>query len=116
MPESIATSRAPYQMAHDRVRAAKGRPGDYECVDGCGQKAEHWALREDPIADLGVVRHEGKALWFSPLVEDYVAMAARCHKRADQQFRSRAMGVRDYVDHGDGYWEAPHRASEPGPM
>ena len=99
-------SNDPYRMAHDHVRAVRGKASDHRCTE-CGNQAEHWSLAAQTIGNLHVVRHNGHARWISDAVFDYEARCAGCHKRHDvEQAAQRALedeGLSDYLDFGDGY-------------
>lgn len=103
MSKHISKSTNPYRMAHDRVRAERGRPETYLCACGCGEQAKHWALKADTVAEPQVDRNEGKAMWFSPLTVDYQPMTVACHKRHDLALDRTQRGEQEFEDHGDGY-------------
>jgi hypothetical protein len=64
--------------AHDRIRAAKGRAGEYDCVN-CGRPARDWALRHD--AEQTKTARNGRV--YSLNVDDYMPMCRRCHWHYD---------------------------------
>jgi hypothetical protein len=69
-----------YDAMHYRIRAARGRPDDYLCVD-CGCQAEEWSLCNccDELRD-----HHGR---YSLDVSCYVTRCIPCHRRTDRNYR-----------------------------
>jgi hypothetical protein len=78
-----------YHTAHNRVVAARGRAGDYDCED-CGSPAAHWSYDHRDLDErwsrLGP---------YSLKREHYRPRCVSCHKRLDLSFvvrRSRPDG------------------------
>lgn len=68
-----------YAAAHDRVRAARGKPG--ACVV-CRAGGAHWAYdHQDPSGLVGQDR--GQSMPYSPDPDHYVALCVPCHRRFD---------------------------------
>lgn len=70
-----------YQAAHKRVRAAKGKPWDYLCVD-CQQRAQCWTYAHDCPAER--TNDMGK-LPFCEHVWHYEPRCQGCHRRYDKK-------------------------------
>jgi hypothetical protein len=71
-----------YETAHNRVRAQRGEPSKYACVQ-CARPAQQWAYdHADPDERRNPKnrRDEGP---FSIIASHYQPMCAKCHKRFD---------------------------------
>lgn len=66
-----------YNSAHYRVKRAKGKPSDHQCIR-CGRQAYSWALKHE-----AAVTYSSEDGPFSGDPNDYVPMCARCHKNYD---------------------------------
>lgn len=75
--------RPTYEVAHERVRAAKGSASLYECVD-CGNPALHWSYdRNDPNELFGGLNRSANLMPYSTDPNHYVPRCVPCHKRFD---------------------------------
>jgi hypothetical protein len=77
-----------YNSAHYRVKRAKGYPSTFPCVDGCGQQAAEWSLRQDaPVTHVGDDGH-GRPTRYSGDPNDYEPRCRKCHKAYDMRPRT----------------------------
>lgn len=77
-----------YSGAHYRVRAARGYPSGYDCVN-CGSQAQEWALSNDATdlryGESSVGR--GDSVAYSLNVYSYLPMCKDCHIAYDAEAR-----------------------------
>ncbi len=81
-----------YGTAHVRVREARGRACDHECID-CGRQAEQWSYRGDSAHELqGWNQPRAPHSWmtYGPHPEDYDPRCRLCHGAFDSERRWRA--------------------------
>jgi hypothetical protein len=80
----IKTSRHPYQVAHQRVKAIRGKATGYRCVD-CKGPASEWSLKAEAkrIGETHIVNVDGKAMEFTGCTADYEPRCSNCHRSED---------------------------------
>jgi hypothetical protein len=81
-----------YNSAHYRVKRAKGRPSEHNCVD-CGRAGEDWSLKADSRQRHWGLASRGYFAWFSGDPADYEVRCRKCHKRHDMELRKRGPSV-----------------------
>lgn len=82
---------SPYRLAHDKVRARRGRASQHQCAKCIDSPAAEWALRppDECLGNLHVVNHEGEPRWFSDCPEaDYIALCSPHHREMDASLRA----------------------------
>ncbi|AEK07094.1 hypothetical protein JOEDIRT_57 [Mycobacterium phage JoeDirt] len=76
-----------YQMAHLRVRKARGSARAYVC--SCGDQAREWAYDGSDPAELTDVV-DGRAVRYSADPKFYQPLCIRCHRNFDVQRHGRS--------------------------
>lgn len=85
-----------YTAAHNRVRRARGKASDFECVGTCGGMANEWALSAD-ATDLHFASERAgrKPHAYSLNINDYQPMCGDCHRAYDAETLNRHFRARD---------------------
>ena len=73
-----------YRQAHTIVWGAKGRAGDYPCIN-CGDDARCWAYQHGDPGEL--VDEKGRP--YSPNPDSYEPMCQKCHRNYDLEHDAR---------------------------
>lgn len=81
------TSECSYSAAHQRVRAVRGKPSQYWCVD-CGKRATDWSYRKGSPGELTETLNFDKTrtvsdVAYSPDPSHYDPRCRGCHNKLD---------------------------------